>query len=613
MAPKLDDNTPAMVLEALDNVPLDIWWIDENYLVAKANKTALANANNIDVVLVGVPAYELDSSFSAEILAHFFSGKDKQKKYIRTRTLADGTVECNEEQLLLQETEQGRFVVRYGKDILQGEGKAYNEKGLSAKAENTRNIHNEFIANMNHDIRTPMNAIIGYAEMLAGSDLPHREKRFADTIFRSGMTLVTILNDLMDLSKIESGRLKLKKVPVRMQELLGEVVDLFRDQAQLKKLNVTYFVDKDIPPVVFIDGMRLKQVMQNLLSNAVKFTSKGSICITIEGEWDCSQSNIYNLHIVVVDTGIGIPVKDYDILSQILNPVGEEVVTSYNGRGFGLALCGRLVAMMGGDIVLESTSGVGTTFTVTLTDVSMANTESYSASLAPVVPEQLPAAVSRLLIVDDEELIKDVFVDYFSGSSMEVLTASTGDEAFEIAVQHKPAIVFMDLHLTGSKDGRAVTRELRTNPDTEHLPVIVMTGELLEDTDIEPLFDGYLQKPFRFEGVENIISKYSLGAGSGDGGLNTAAALADEESKDQLFFLSSLWSDELEVQLEKAIFTGGLSNAIKLGELIKQEGETRGLEAVIDFGAELILCATEHDIIGVENLLTRLDKNDQHN
>ena len=609
---RLNENAPAMLLEALDNVPLDIWWIDEKYCVAKANKTALVNAENIDVVLLGAPAYELDSSFSAEILANFFAGKDKQKKYLRTRTFADGTVECNEELLLLQDTEQGRFVVRYGKNILQGEGKAYKEKELSANAEHTRNIHNEFIANMNHDIRTPMNAIIGYAEMLVGSDLPHREKRFADTIFRSGMALVTILNDLMDLAKIESGLLKMKKAPVRIQELIGEVVGLFSDQAQLKKLDVQYFVDKDVPADVFIDGIRLKQVIQNLLSNAIKFTRQGSICITIEGEWGSSQPPIYNLHIGVSDTGIGIPEKDYDILSQILNPVGDEAITSYNGRGFGLALCGRLVAMMGGDIVFESTPGVGTTFTVTLTDVSMANTPYHSALQPTDAPVELPAAV-RLLIVDDEELIKDVFTDYFSGSSMEVFTASTGDEALEAAVEHKPAIIFMDLHLTGSKDGRAVTRELKLNPATQYLPVIMMTGELVEDTDIEPLFDGYLQKPFRFEEVEKIISQYSLNTAADDGELDTEPQTDNEEGREQLLLLSSLWSDELEVLLERAIFTGSLSNAIKLGELIKQEGEIRGLKTVIDYGEELILCATEHDIVGVENLLRQLVKNDQKN
>lgn len=608
---RLNDNTPAMLLEALDNVPLDIWWIDETYCVAKANKTALANARNIDVVLLGVPAYELDPSFSEAIIADFFAGKDKQKKYFRTRTFADGTVECNEELLLLQETEQGRFVVRYGKDILQGEGKAYKEKSVPVNVEQTRNIHNEFIANMNHDIRTPMNAIIGYAEMLAGSDLPHKERRFAETIFRSGMTLVTILNDLMDLSKIESGRLKLKKVPVRMQELVGEVVDLFRDQAQLKKLDVSYFVDKDVPSVVFIDGIRLKQVIQNLLSNAIKFTRKGSICVAIEGEWDNGQSDIYNLRIVVADTGVGIPEKDYVILSHILNPTGEDAVTSYNGRGFGLALCGRLVAMMGGDIVLESSPGVGTTFTVTLNVVSMANTQYHLASQTTEAPELLPAAVSRLLIVDDEELIKEVFTDYFSGSSIEVSTASTGDEALEAAVQLIPTIIFMDLHLTGSKDGKAVTRELKTNPATKHLPVIMMTGELVEDADIELLFDGYLQKPFRFEEVKEIISQYNLGSATDDGEVDTEPSTANEEGQEQLLLISSLWSDELEVQLEKAIITGSLSNAIKLGELIKQEGESRGMETVIDFGEELILCASEHDIIGVENLLTQLVKNEQ--
>lgn len=608
---RLNDNTPAIVLEALDNVPLDIWWIDEKYCVAKANKTALINARNIDVALLGVPAYELDPSFSAEIIADFFAGKEKQKKYLRTRTYADGTVECNEELLLLQETEHGRFVIRYGKDILQGEGKAYKEKGVPVNAEQTRNIHQEFIANMNHDIRTPMNAIIGYAEMLAGSDLPHREKRFAETIFRSGMTLVTILNDLMDLSKIEAGRLKLKKIPVRMPDLVGEVVDLFRDQAQLKKLDVSYFVDKDIPSIVFIDGIRLKQVIQNLLSNAIKFTRKGSICVTIEGEWDSSQADIYNLRIVVADTGIGIPEKDSAILSHILNPTGEEAVTNYNGRGFGLALCGRLVAMMGGEIVLESALGAGTTFTVTLTDVFMAETQYHLASQTTEAPEPLPAAVSRLLIVDDEELIKEVFTDYFSGSSMEVSTASTGDEALEAAVQHKPAIIFMDLHLSGSKDGKAVTMELKTNPATEHIPVIMMTGELIEDTGADPLFDGHLQKPFRFEEIEEIIAQYNLGSASGDGEVDSESSIANEEGKEQLLLISSLWSDELEVQLEKAIFTGSLSTAIKLGELIKQEGESRGLETVIDLGEELILYATEHDIIGVENLLTQLVKNEQ--
>jgi len=619
MSEPLFVNDPQELMAVLDHAPLDVWWIDEQHRIVKINQTARSNAQRAQVDILGSFHHEVDPSFLPVNLERLFSGEEKRLAYERQCRIADGGVEVREEVLLVRETDSGRMVVRYGKNLLNAEGdfgdqrkKQHHLEGPLSGAETTGSMRNEFIANMNHEIRTPMNAIIGYAEMLLEGDLNARDKRFAQAIFKSGMSLVSILNDIIDLSKLEAGRLKLSTSAVNLQEIVNELDEIVTEQIGGKQLSFTTCIDEKLPPVVFIDGIRLKQVLQNLLSNAIKFTPHGRVELLISGENRLQDRNTVDLIVAVKDSGIGIPRQDHPIILKILNPDFKGLQCSYKGRGFGLALCGRLVAMMGGAVSLESAEGEGSTFTLNFPAIEVSpQLDRFEHSHPPL--EKQEVVDGCLLIVDDMDLIQEVLKDYFLTSPIEVLTAGNGEEAVRLAAEKQPDIIFMDLHLVG-KDGRAVTRELRENSETGNIPVIVMTGDMLEEADYVPLFDGFLQKPFRFDELEKIVRRYCRKEASAQDTPMTARPLLSTGSQEidhGYARLSALWDGALEKLLQQAVYSGSLSRAVELGVMIREQGEAAGEQTVINLGKELIRCATEHNIFGVEQLLRHLERNDQ--
>lgn len=596
---------------APDSALLDILWIDESHRIIKANKLARENAGKNGITLEGLEHSVFDPDFPREYLELLFSGKENALYYSRPKCHRDALCNQCEDLLTTQDIDGRRLVMRCGKNIVavrsglkEGNYPCDCTRELHQAQEAAtaaKNVRSEFIANMNHEIRTPMNAIIGYAEMLAGSNLEPREKRFAEVIYRSGITLVTILNDIMDLSKIESGRLKIVKTAVRLSDLLEETIEIFQDQVSGKQLDLLWRIEKNVPEVVMIDGLRLKQVLNNLLSNAVKFTSKGSITLFVAAESIDNAARLTDLVLTVEDTGSGVLPGDQDLLNKILQPQGGTFPVEYSGRGFGLPLCGRLVSMMGGAISMQSEYGKGTRMVVTLSNVTTSSSEPETGIDAPV-GTSIPTGRIKLLVVDDMDLIKDVFTDYFSSNdTVKVLTASTGTDALRIAAEEKPTIIFMDLNL-GGKDGKAVTRELRADPAIENIPVVAMTGHILEEQDYKPLFDDFLQKPFRFETLRSIVTKYSEEREAVD--TDGTAARTDNDNDE--FALDVLWTAELNELLRSARSSGSLSAASALGRKLKEAGRSESVVIAESLGEALINSAGEHDIMGVEQILTKL-------
>ncbi|PIE60313.1 MAG: hypothetical protein CSA31_02680, partial [Desulfobulbus propionicus] len=597
----------------------DIWWIDEQHRIVKINETARFHSSLAQVELIGALHHEIDPAFLPATLERLFSGQEKNITYQRQFPLKNGEIDVSEETLHLRDTSSGRFVVRYGRNLLKiqhGAGdQTEKEQGADTVAaqgrEQSGNMRNEFIANMNHEIRTPMNAIIGYAEMLLEGDLSPREKRFAQAIFKSGMSLVSILNDIIDLSKIEAGRMKLSVIAVNLQEIVQDLRKLLADQLVGKDIRFVTHIAEDLPQVVFIDGVRLKQVLQNLLSNAMKFTPQGSVELHISGENHPHNRDAVELIIAVKDTGIGIPQQDHSIILRILNPNSGGLDCTYKGRGFGLALCGRLVAMMGGTINLESTEGQGSIFTVNFPGVAVSPQLDQFATI-PKPAEREERVQGKLLVVDDMDLIHDVLRDYFRNSPIEILAASTGDEAITIAEEASPDIIFMDLHLDG-KDGRVIAKELKQATGTADIPVFVMTGDVLEEEEYAPTFDGFLQKPFRFDEMAKIVHSYcrkNAPANTSSAGC-TDVHQQPEPVDNGYEKLRLIWNDTLEDLLHQAVYSGSLSKAINLGVMIKEQGQNADEQAVITLGDELIQCATENNIFCVEQLLRHLESNDR--
>ena len=468
--------------------------------------------------------------------------------------------------------------------------------------ESASRMKSDFIANINHEVRTPMNAIIGYTEMLANSPLDPKEKRFVTIIHKSSIALVTIFNDIMELSKIDSGRLQIMSSTVRISSIINEVGGLFNTFAEEKGLYLFSRIAPHLPQSIRIDGVRLKQILQNLVSNAVKFTHEGSVTLLADGKPSPELPGCIDLRFTVEDTGIGIPEADQQKIFQLFRQREDVITKQYSGVGLGLTLCSRLAAMMGGRIELSSREGKGTRFIVIFDGVQIGDP-------APSSPEP-PAGLTvregerKLLVVDDVDLIKDVFLDFFQDSPYRVLVANNGEEAVAVARAEQPGIIFMDLNLSGA-DGRSVTAELRRNPETAAIPVVVMTGEILEENDYRPLFDDFLQKPFRLETLRETVDRHIRPSPG-----RTEQPAEHDGGDEQLLALRSAkaWNGELELLRRQAVFSGSLAEAATLGEAMRQRGKAENQPVLTMLGEELLRHAHEPNILGVDRLLAKLSR-----
>ena len=599
--------------QALDQAPLAVLWTDSSLKIVQANQAALQSAG--EQQLIGSDLLTLNPKFSTHpVLAALQSGGQGSSGAMITApdtTMSADDGAAQQELLALVAADTQKFAIWYGNPLSSGLQKD-GEEGCNEQADDrpssvegsASRMKSEFIANINHEIRTPMNAIIGYAEMLINADLGPREKRFVNIIHKSSLALVSIFNDIMELSKIDSGRMQIMFSSVRLLSIIDDVEGLYKEQASEKELRFRCQIAPHIPQILILDGTRLKQILQNLVSNAIKFTAKGSVELMVDGEPSPTDPGCVDLRFKVEDSGIGIPFADQEKIFELFQQQEDSISKSYGGVGLGLTLCSRLVSLMGGRIELVSAEGNGARFSVFLNAIKVAKQTSENPS-APTVP-LVKDKEQKLLVVDDVDLIKDVFVDFFQNSACKVLTANSGEEALALAVKEKPGIIFMDLNMIGM-DGRTVTEHLRNHPETATIPVVVMTGEILDEADYRPLFDDFLQKPFRLDALKEMVARY-IPFDQVD--VEQPPLIDNSISEEQNFFdgIEGVWTGELEKLRCQAVRSGSLADAVSLGAAMLQAGGKAKESLLSELGGELVQYAAEPNILGVDRLLAKLSR-----
>ncbi|MCP4147359.1 MAG: response regulator, partial [bacterium] len=314
-------------------------------------------------------------------------------------------------------------------------------------AEAANKTKSKFLANMSHEIRTPMNAILGFTEILGNKVKNNQNKEYLNAINSSGKTLLKLINDILDLSKIEAGKVQLNLEAVDVATIFNDMKHIFGLEAEEKGLDFIIEVGKNIPGGLILDELRLRQIILNLLGNAVKFTSKGYIKLTVNIIYSREDFSYLDLVFSVNDTGEGIPPVQKEVIFEAFKQKSGQDQMKYGGTGLGLSISRRLIEMMGGEINVESQLGVGTTFMVTLKGVPIASVCGPTAENAPAFEEEIEFENASILIVDDvltnRKLLK-AFLDY---PAFSLLEAENGIEALRVTETCRPNLVLMDMKM----------------------------------------------------------------------------------------------------------------------------------------------------------------------
>lgn len=480
-----------------------------------------------------------------------------------------------------------------------------NEISLAKeKAEAASKTKSFFLANMSHEIRTPLNAVIGFSELLSTLVTDKKQKSYLISIQTAGNSLLTLLNDILDLSKIEADKIKIQYSPCDLRILLNDVEQVFFLQASKKEIQYYNDIDESLPSeLLLLDEIRLRQVLFNIVGNAVKFTREGHIKVSAK-VIEKNPKSVFDLHISVEDTGIGIPHHEIERIFDSFEQQEGQDNSLYGGTGLGLTISRRLVEMMNGQIWVDSHVNRGSTFNILIHDVKISS-EAVPLRQKVYHHEGIRFEKGVVLVVDDTKSNRDLMCATLTQVNLITMTAVNGQEAIDKTLLYQPDIILMDLQMP-VMDGIEAMSRLRSESASAQIPIIAISASSAGKDPEEFItkgFDGFVSKPINIDKLIPELSRY----------LTIESFAPPVNDEDDMELTSNMSASYETIDLLESRFMNRweafnvlqpMEEVKRFGEELKNFGLEHNLNILSDYGDEI---ATHVDNFDVTNMKLAID------
>jgi len=479
----------------------------------------------MDEILKSIYGIQSDEKNLSQLWVEYIHPEDRHFMQQKIQECIRKHEELNEIFRIIHSVEGVKHLQTIGKVMFDENGTPYRMIGVSwditekkkneialqearEKAEKASRAKSLFLANMSHEIRTPMNAILGFAEILSRRIKDPVQHEYLASMQSSGKALLNLINDLLDFSKAESGKLELHEQSTDVRYLVHDVESIFRLKARQKHLNFVVEIDKNVPRDMLLDEIKIRQVLLNLTSNAIKFTEKGRVKISVRSD---KVDNIRtDLILEVSDTGKGIPPKYHEKIFQLFEQQDTGITRKYGGTGLGLTITMQIVQLMKGHINLMSEEGKGSTFRVVLPAIPLTGEKVIRNKLPGLDLEKMVFYPATILIVDDTPGNIEVLKATLENQPFVLLEAQNGRDALEIMEENKVDMVFMDIRMP-EMDGITTVKAVRNHEGWSHIPVIALSASSTDFDSAQLVkegFNGYMRKPASQAEIVRTLEKY---------------------------------------------------------------------------------------------------------
>ena len=381
-------------------------------------------------------------------------------------------------------------------------------------AEQSNQVKSQFLANMSHEIRTPLNGVIGFAQLLAGTQLDNNQKRYVDLILKSGKNLLQLISDILDLSRIEAGKMELDHSPFDPTQCISDITSVFSETAQSKELEFSVKIVDELPSLIKGDVGRISQILNNVIGNAIKFTEKGEVSLQVKVKNNPDSSGHQIISFSIRDTGIGIAKENLGKLFDPFAQLDGSITRRFGGTGLGLAITADLIHLMKGSIHVESALGEGSLFTIEL-PMTPATSETGNRTADSSLEKKSGTSIqmrtdSRILLVEDNQVNREVAIGFLERMGLSVETASNGRQAVTMAEEKNYDIILMDIHMP-EVDGIEATRQIRQKGLSKDTPIVGVTADVMAGQKEKCFAAGmtdHISKPLVFASLRAVMEKY---------------------------------------------------------------------------------------------------------